>query len=67
MRQVVKSLRDKGAERTATTVEYLPKNTVELSEEDYESACELVDALCEYEETVEVYSNFVLAGQATDS
>ncbi len=63
VRQVLKVLKEKGVNELTTTFEYLPKTLVELSEEEYEEACQLVDIISVHEDVVEVYSNFTLAGQ----
>ena len=65
LRQVLKSLREKGVNEVTTTFEYLPKILVELSDEKYKQASQLVDVVCEHEDVVEVYSNFTLAEQTS--
>ena len=65
LRQVLKSLREKGVNELTTTFEYLPKILVELSDEKYEQASQVVDVVCEHEDVVEVYSNFTLAEQTS--
>ncbi len=65
LRQVLKSLREKGVNELTTSFEYLPKILVELSDEKYEQANQLVDVVSEHEDVVEVYSNFALAEQTS--
>ncbi len=61
VRQVLKVLKEKEVNEFTTSFEYLPTTLVELSEEDYDRACQLVDIVGEHEDVVDVYSNFTLA------
>ncbi|MHB8781467.1 MAG: YebC/PmpR family DNA-binding transcriptional regulator [Candidatus Geothermincolia bacterium] len=57
-RTVVQALREAGVEMASSEITMMPKDTVKLDREGAKKVLRLMDALEEYEDVQEVYSNF---------